>query len=369
MTEGSAAAVQYRLLGPFEVLVDGTVVHCGGVKQCSVLAMLLLDANRLVPVSRLIDGLWEHPAERAAATVHVYVSNLRKALPRTGGVSPIVTTANGYLIAAPPESIDAALFSRSAHAAADAKNWHDDNLTMRHLDEALTLWRGDPLADFADRPFATAPSVALRQQRDGLVEDRFEVNLNLGRHHAVLPELEEAVTRSPLRESLWRLLTIALYRAGRQADALAALRRCREVLLDELGIDPGPDIRALELAVLQQDPLLAAVPAGRPALTGAVTLVAGSVGRLVLRVADEDPLEITKSVVIGRSETCDIVIDEALVSRQHAEIQRTPSGWLLTDVSLNGTLVNDVRVTSRVLVDGDIILIGCTMVAVELLVD
>lgn len=361
---GVPHTVEYRLLGSFEVIVDGAPTHCGGVKQRSVLAMLLLDVNRLVTIGRLTDGLWaDDPPARSLATVQVYVSGLRKLL-AADGESPITTRTNGYILQASPEAIDVERFTSSVAAAVEAGRWQDDRLTLSHLETALGLWRGDPLGDFIDQPFAAGPASALQQQYEGVVEQRFEVLLRLGEHRAALPALEEALAVTPLRESLWRLLIVALYRSGRQADALAAFARCRDLLVDQLGVDPSPETQALEMAVLQHDPELAAVPNARRPPTGEPTIPAGYTGRLVLRIGDRRH-EVTGTTLIGRSDDCDIVIAELQVSRHHAEIRRTPSGWLLTDLSLNGTMVAGERRSQRSLNDGDDIVVGSQVITVE----
>ena len=250
--ESVAPATSFRLLGGFEVIVDGVAVHCGGIKQRAVLALLLLEPNRLVPSSRLIEGLWgDAPREGATATLQVYVSNLRKHLPAVDGQSPIVTKSNGYSLNVAPDTIDVQRFTKAAVAASEAMRWQDDALTLRHLETALSLWLGDPLAEFVDQPFAAGAALILQQLHDSLVEQRCEALLNLGQHAVVLPLLHDALARTPLRESLWRLMIVALYRAGRQADALAAFQRCRDLLLDQLGVDPSPETVALEIAVLR----------------------------------------------------------------------------------------------------------------------
>lgn len=250
--ESVAPATSFRLLGGFEVIVDGVAVRCGGIKQRAVLALLLLEPNRLVPSSRLIEGLWgDAPREGATATLQVYVSNLRKHLPAVDGQSPIVTKSNGYSLNVAPDTIDVQRFTKAAVAASEAMRWQDDALTLRHLETALSLWLGDPLAEFVDQPFAAGAALILQQLHDSLVEQRCEALLNLGQHAVVLPLLHDALARTPLRESLWRLMIVALYRAGRQADALAAFQRCRDLLLDQLGVDPSPEPVALEIAVLR----------------------------------------------------------------------------------------------------------------------
>jgi DNA-binding SARP family transcriptional activator len=251
--------VEFRLLGPLEVLDAGLSLELGGVKQRSLLAVLLLHANEVVSVDRMIDELWgASPPRTAAKSVQVYVSRLRKQL----GDDRFITKPPGYALRVDASELDIARFEELLAAAQHA----DPPTASRLLHEALRLWRGPPLADLAFEPFARTEIARLEELRWAAVERRVDVDLAAGRHAALLPELQLHVGRHPLREPLHARLMVALYRSGRQADALDAYRRARRTLMDELGLEPGDELRRLERAILRQDPALdlAASPATAP---------------------------------------------------------------------------------------------------------
>ncbi len=229
------------------MLSDGRALDLGGQKQRTVLALLLLDANRVVSISRLIDAIWgEQPTASAQKAVQVYVSQLRKLL----GRERLQTKAPGYLLQVEPDELDLASFERLQEEG--------------RLDDALSLWRGRPLAEFADRPFALAEIARLQELRLVCVEERIDQDLARGRHTAVVGELEAAIKEQPLRERLRGQLVLALYRSGRQADALAAYQDARRVLVEELGIEPGRALRELQQAILRQDGSLDRAPDSAP---------------------------------------------------------------------------------------------------------
>jgi DNA-binding SARP family transcriptional activator len=247
-----SARIEIRLLGSLEVVVDGRRLALGGRAQRALLARLLLDANRTVSVDRLVEDLWgERAPASAAKMVQIYVSALRKDLPE--GV--LVTRSPGYAIEVAPDAIDLVQFEqlrergRTALAAGFAREASDV------LRQALALWRGPALAEFQE-PFAEIESLRLEEQHLAGVEDRIDADLAVGRDSSLIGELEALVARHPLRERARGQLMVALYRAGRQADALSGYRRFREMLSEELGIDPAPALRDLERRILQQDPAL-----------------------------------------------------------------------------------------------------------------
>lgn len=267
--------MEFRILGPLEALDGGRAVPLGGARQRAVLALLLTHANEVVSTDRLIDALWgDHPPRTALNTVQFYVSRLRKALPRMA----LETRPPGYVLAVGPDELDLRRFEELAARAADAAPAEAAQL----LREALALWRGEPLADVAFEPFVQVEIVRLQELHLAAVEARVEADLVLGRHVAVTPELEALMLEHPLRERLRAQLIIALYRSGRQADALEAYQDARRVLTDELGLEPGPALRQLQQAVLAQDPgldvQLEASPPRRSIL--AVCRAAGRTGPL-----------------------------------------------------------------------------------------
>ena len=259
------AQLEVRLLGPLEVTSRGRAVQVGGPKPRALLAALALDAGRVVSVDRLLESLWPgDPPDTAAHAVQVYVSQLRKAL----GEDAIATRPPGYVFELDPESIDTHRFLRLASEGRETLAAGDATAASSALRDALALWRGPALADFTYEPFAQAEIARLEDLRAVAVEERIEADLALGRHAELVSELEALVQSQPLRERPRVQLMLALYRAGRQADALAAYRDGREILVEELGIEPGPPLRDLEAAILRQDEslLLDEAVAAKPAM-------------------------------------------------------------------------------------------------------
>jgi DNA-binding SARP family transcriptional activator len=248
--------VEFRLLGPLEVAHDGRLLEIGGVKERALLAILLLNANHAVPVDRLIDDLWgDEPAESAKNSLQVRVSNVRKAL-RSAAPDVIATVPPGYLARLGSEQLDLHRFERLHGEGEQALARHEAELAAELLREALSLWRGPALAEFATEPFARAASGRLEELRLLALERRIEADLELGRDAGVVAELEALAAEYPYRESLYRLQMLALYRSGRQADALAAFRRVRRMFVEELGIEPSSMLQELEHAILRHDSAL-----------------------------------------------------------------------------------------------------------------
>jgi DNA-binding SARP family transcriptional activator len=250
--------MEFRILGPLEVSDGERLLPLGGPKQRSLLAMLLLNANKVVSVDRLLDALWgEQQPATGAKTLHVYVSQLRKAL----ADRRVVTQQPGYMLRVEPGELDETRF-RALLAKADRA---DPSEAADLLREALSLWRGPPLGDVAYEEFAQVEIARLAQLHASTIERRIDVDIELGRHRELAAELEGLVAAYPLRERLRAQLMIVLYRSGRQAEALEAYQAARRALVDELGIEPGRELRELEQAVLRQDPsldLVAAAAAG-----------------------------------------------------------------------------------------------------------
>src|SRR5215475_2165452 len=246
----------FGVLGPLQVLRSGHPVPLGGPRQRAVLALLLLEANRVVSMDRLGEDVWAgDPPGEWANTLQTYVFHLRRALEPgrargdAGGV--LVTSGRGYLLRAGREQLDAAVFEdgfTAGRAALEAGQYSEAAETLR---QALGLWRGPVLADLADYAFAR-----LEDLRLAALEDRIDADLALGRHQGLTGELERLAGEHPLRERLHGQLMLALYRCGRQADALAAYRRARDLLAGELGIDPAEPLQRLHAAVLAHDPAL-----------------------------------------------------------------------------------------------------------------
>jgi len=241
--------VEFRILGPLEVLDDGRTIPLGGQRQRALLAVLLTRANEVVSTDRLIDELWgAEPPKAALNTVQHFVSQLRKAL----GEAAIVTRPPGYLVRVSDEALDLRRFERLV-AEAQAAGPEDAAALLR---EALGLWRGPPLADFALEDFAQAEIARLEELRLLALELRIDAGLALGEHAQLSGELDALIHEHPLRERLRAQLMLALYRSGRQADALAAYSESRRVLAREVGLEPGPELQRLQRSILMQDPQL-----------------------------------------------------------------------------------------------------------------
>jgi DNA-binding SARP family transcriptional activator len=256
--------MDFRILGPLEVLDDGRTVTVAGPKPRALLAFLLLHANETLTADRLIDELWgERPPAGAAKSLQMQVSRLRKALAGDGGSGPglIETRERGYKLAIDPEQLDAHRFERlvaegRAQLAADRPE-----SAAPALEDALALWHGAPLADLAYESFAQPEIARLADLRVAALEHLIEAKLQLGRHAEVIEQLEILIGEHPYRERLRGQLMLALYRSERQADALQAYQDARRTLVEELGIEPGERLRELERAILAQDPSLQLVVA------------------------------------------------------------------------------------------------------------
>jgi DNA-binding SARP family transcriptional activator len=254
-----AAGLQFSILGPLEVRVDGRPLQLGAAKQRAVLALLLLNANEVVPADRLVDELWdERPPATASHSVQVYVSQLRKVLAQAGteGADVIVSRPPGYLLRVAPEQFDLRRFERLVEEARAAHDAGDAAAAADLLRKALALWRGPALADLRYEQFAQTAAARLEEIRLAAVERRIEVDLLLGRHADLVGELEQLVAEHPLRERLHAQLMLALYRSGRQAEALDVYRKVRRTLSEELGLDPSLALQQLERSILRQDPEL-----------------------------------------------------------------------------------------------------------------
>jgi DNA-binding SARP family transcriptional activator len=245
--------LEFRILGPLEVLDGDQPIRLGGAKQRATLAILLLHANRVVGVERLADDLYAGaPPVTAVTQVQRQISDLRKVL----GADAIETRSPGYVLHVEPEHLDLNRFERATYDADQALEHGDAHAAAELLEHGLALWRGAPLADLAYESFARTAIERLDELRLGALEQRFEAELALGHHLAVLSDLEALVWEHPLRERLRGQLMLALYRAGRQADALDVYRKARELLVGELGIEPSRSLQALERQILKQDETL-----------------------------------------------------------------------------------------------------------------
>jgi DNA-binding SARP family transcriptional activator/tetratricopeptide (TPR) repeat protein len=285
--------VQFRILGPLEVLERDVARPLGGAKQRAVLAILILHRGELLSGERLVDELWgERPPATAAKTLQGYISRLRKTL----GDDVLHTHGHGYVLKFAAGQLDLDQFERLAGEGRDAACAGDAGTAAERLSSALDLWRGPPLADFTYEPFAQAEIARLEGARLTALEDRIEADMGLARHGQLVAELEALVREHPLRERLRAQLMLALYRSGRQADALDCYRVSRRTLINELGIEPGRALQELEAAILRHD-----VALDSPAGTSPATLVPAAAEA---RQRDADGA-FSGELLVGRGEQVD----------------------------------------------------------------
>ncbi|OBK26518.1 BTAD domain-containing putative transcriptional regulator [Mycobacterium asiaticum] len=359
----------FGVLGPLQLLVDGTPVPVGAAKQRAVLAMLLINRNRPVSVDSLTDAVWDgSPVPAARTSIQSHISNLRRLLRTTGGVDPARVLASappGYQLTVSDSAYDLGRFAAAKTAGVQAAAAGRFEEASEHLSEALAEWRGPVLDDLRDFEFVDAFATKLVEDKVGAHSARAEAEIACGRADAVIGELESLAAEHPYREPLWAQLITAYYVTERQSDALGAYRQLKTALAEGLGIDPGPTVTALHERILRQEPIVtkhavastrkrgayreasAAPPA--PTLVAALRDSAGHVYRLNGAVTR-----------IGRLADNDIVLDDTDVSRHHAVIADTGTAFVITDLrSTNGVEVGGQPIRgSATLTDGDRICIG-----------
>jgi len=273
---GGSTSIEFRILGPVEAVGDDGPLPLGAPKQRALLALLLLNANTVVSRDRLVDALWgDEPPRSAVSSLQVYVHGLRRAL----GAERIERHGTGYRLPLDPAELDLGRFERLVEQAAAALASGRAADAAEDLRRALTFWIGAPLADLAGEPVHETEATQLEERRLRAIELLHDAELALGRHDELVPELERLIATEPYRERFREQHALALYRAGRQTDALAACRAARELLVEELGVDPGPELQKLERRILRHDPALAAPEAPPPALVQLPTPPTPLVGR------------------------------------------------------------------------------------------
>jgi DNA-binding SARP family transcriptional activator len=250
------ALLDIRLLGPFEALVGGRPAEVTGPKRHALLALLALRGGRMVPVEVMVDALWgeQVPVAPRNAVQH-HVSRLRAAL----GAESIVAAPDGYALMG--ATVDALRFEELLARAGSAERAGDAGQAAELVARALALWRGRPLQGLPDSRWVGAEAARLEGLRTDALEEQFEAALALGEHTEVVGRIRRVLEEHPFRERLWGQLMLALYRSGRQAEALEAFGQARRVLAEELGVEPGPGLQRLQAAILAHDPALASTPA------------------------------------------------------------------------------------------------------------
>ena len=348
------AGVGFGVLGPLEMSVDGTLVPVRTPKQRAVLAMLVINRNRPVGTDSLINAVWEESAPPGArASLHSYVSNLRKLLDSVGVDSGrvLVSAPPGYRLSVPDADCDLGRFIIEKNAGVRAAAAGQFEQASRHLTTALAEWRGPVLEDLRDFQFVDAFATALTEDKVVAHTARAEAEIACGRGYAVIGELESLTGEHPYREPLWAQLIIAYYLAERQSEALDAYQRLKTTLADDLGIDPGPTVRALHERILRQEPLDVKKAAKTTAVhtvmsIGLRTSVNASHAQASLRATNGRvyPLQ-AAATRIGRLTDNDIVLDDANVSRHHAVIIDTGTSFVISDLrSANGIDVGGERI-------------------------
>jgi len=356
--------LQFGLLGPLQMSGDGTDVPLGAAKQRAVLALLLINRNRPVAIDSLLDAAWRgSPPPEARASLHTYVSNLRRLLSKLG-VDPaavLVRAQPGYRLNVPDAACDIGRFviERTAGMRAAAEGRFEQ--ASSHLSAGLAEWRGPVLDDLRDFQFVEAFAAALGEDKLAAQTARAEAEIACARIHSIIGELELLASEHPYCEPLWVQLITAYYLLERQYDALQAYRRLNTTLADDLGIDPGPTLRGLHERILRQEPLDVNHAARATAKRAVATLerrTRASRQSAIAQLRNVDghryPLR-GAATRIGRLPDNDIVLDDAMVSRYHAMIVDTGTSFVVTDLrSSNGVHVADNRIRgSTTLSNGD----------------
>jgi predicted ATPase/DNA-binding SARP family transcriptional activator len=300
--EARASSVEVRLLGPVELRIDGREVALGGSRQRALLALLALRPGHVVPADELVEELWAgDPPDGADTTLRSYVSRLRRSLERTASIE---RTDRGYVLHVPVEDVDALAFERLVRDGGESLARGARRRARDELAGALALWRGRPFGELGGEGALSLAMERLQELRLLAVERRIEADLALGQAAEVVDELEALVREHPFRERLWNHLMLALYRVGRQADALAAYHRARAALDEHLGIEPGEELQALEAAILRQDvpsPASADVDSPLPVPVSSFVGREAELANLAERLATERLLTLTGIGGVGKT--------------------------------------------------------------------
>jgi DNA-binding SARP family transcriptional activator len=347
--------VEFRILGPLELRDDRGAIEIPGVKRRALLALLLLHANEVVSSDRLMDELWgDQPPGSGVTALQVSVSKLRKALGPAAGA--LATSSRGYVLRLGPDELDLHRFERLVETASSA----DAEQAAATLREALSLWRGPPLAEFAYESFAQAPIGRLEELRLAALEKRADAELELGRHADLVGELEALVVEHPLRERFRGQLMLALYRSGRQAEALEVYQSTRRALVDGLGIEPSPALQELEQAILRQDGALELARTAAPERSILAASHADAALPSLLRLAEPLARRPEKELILAR-----IVEDERELDTAGTALRDHRADLLSRGVSTrSAAFVSDQQASdlARLAVeqDVDLLLLECS---------
>jgi SARP family transcriptional regulator, regulator of embCAB operon len=367
-------AVEFGVLGPLQMSIGGALVPLGTPKQRAVLAVLVVNANRPVDIDTLIGAAWnQRPPSGARATLHAYISNLRRLMSSAGIDRTLLASAPpGYRLTIGQDQYDLGRFRAQKDAGLHAAAAAQFEQASRQMADALGQWRGPFLADLHDFQFVDTLATAFDEERVVAHTAHVEAEIACGRPHAVIAELETLIVEHPYREPLWAQLITAYYLADRQSDALDAYLRLKTRLAEDLGIDPGIKLRELYEQVLRQEP----VDVRKAAQTHAEDTIASSAAfdgnASMIRLPDTQPVAALRgadgqrhalagmATRIGRSSDNDIVLSDVKVSRHHAAITVSGAAFVITDLgSVNGVRVGGQRIDPTAeLSDGDRIRIG-----------
>jgi SARP family transcriptional regulator, regulator of embCAB operon len=366
--------VEFGVLGPLQMSIGGTLVPLGTPKQRAVLAVLVVNANRPVDIDMLIGAAWnQRPPSGARATLHAYISNVRRSMTSAGIDRTLLASAPpGYRLTIGQEQYDLGRFRAQKDAGLRAAAAAQFEQASRQLADALAQWRGPFLADLRDFQFVETLATAFDEEKVVAHTAHVEAEIACGRPDAVIAELETLIVEHPYREPLWAQLITAYYLAGRQSDALDVYLRLKTSLAEDLGIDPGLKLRELYEQVLRQEP----VDVRKAAQTHAEDTIASSVAfdgnATMMRLPETKPVAALLgadgqryalagiATRIGRSSDNDIVLSDVKVSRHHAAITVSGEAFVITDLgSVNGVRVGGQRIDPTAeLCDGDRIRIG-----------
>ena len=342
----SSNHVGFGVLGPLELTVGGTPVSLGSRKQRAVLAMLMINRNRVVATEVLIDAVWgERASQEARASLHTYVSNLRRLLNNAGvdGRTVLAAAPPGYRLSVSDIDCDIGRFVSEKAAGIRAAAVGQFESASRHLSAAVAQWRGRVLEDLTEFEFVASFAAALTEDHVNVHTAHAEAEIACGRANSVIGVLEGLSAAHPYREPLWAQLITAYYIAERQSDALDAYRRLKTALSDDLGVEPGPTIQALHGRILRQEVLDVKRAALTVASAAAGTLTANrpAPSSRALRALSGQVYPLTGAATrIGRLADNDVVLDDADVSRHHAVVSDTGSSFVITDLrSANGVYV------------------------------
>ncbi|HME74609.1 MAG TPA: BTAD domain-containing putative transcriptional regulator [Mycobacterium sp.] len=364
--------VEFGVLGPLQMSVGGELVPLGTPKQRAVLAVLVVNANRPVDIDTLISAAWDQrPPPGARATLHAYISNLRRLMRGAGIDRALLASAPpGYRLTVAPDQSDLGRFRTKKDAGVHAAAAAQFEQASRLMSDALAQWRGPFLEDLRDFQFVETLATAFDEEKVVAHTAHVEAQIACGRPDAVIMELQTLIDEHAYREPLWAQLITAYYLAGRQSDALDAYLRLKTRLAEDLGIDPGPKLRELYEQVLRQEEVdvrRAAQAHAEDTLVSSVAVEGNATPTrrpvaAALRAADGQRYALTVGTAtrIGRSSDNDIVLSDVKVSRHHAVITDNGTALTITDLgSVNGVRVDGKRIDpSAELRDGDRLRIG-----------